>query len=212
MCNQSKIQKFPNASDWPVKGQILGIDEISLDIVTFKETTYQVLTLCLCALFTVFAFFHIVFETSQLVEKYHEFLFEDATFWLPFSVAFTLLCLSVYMIKRITDINLDYLIFNFTSRTIKLRKSIGPFKWIVKYLDFDEIRVITVMTTSQNIRVHGPIHITEHYQFIIAICNDERVLKLSEVVLIEKDEDVEELIEFSKYLAARMKVQFASVI
>ena len=72
MCNQSEIQKFPNASDWPVKGQILGIDEISLDIVTFKETTYQFLTLCLCALLTVFAFFHIVFETSQLVEKYHE--------------------------------------------------------------------------------------------------------------------------------------------
>ena len=73
MCNQSEIQKFPNASDWPVKGQILGIDEISLDIVTFKETTYQVLTLCLCALLTVFAFFHIVFETSQLVENIMNF-------------------------------------------------------------------------------------------------------------------------------------------
>ena len=200
MCNQSEIQKFPNASDWPVKGQILGIDEISLDIVTFKETTYQILTLCLCALLTVFAFFHIVFETSQLVEKYHEFLFEDTTFWIPFSVAFTFLCLSVYMIKRITDINLDYLIFNFTSRTIKLRKSIGPFKWTVKYLDFDEIQAITIMTTSQNVKS------------IVAISNHERILKLSETLLFEEDEELEELVVFSKHLAERMKVEFTFAI
>lgn len=116
------------------------------------------------------------------------------------------------MIKRITDINLDYLIFNFTSRTIKLRKSIGPFKWTVKYLDFDEIQVITVMTTSQKVRVHGPIYVTENYQSIVAIGNDERVLKLSETLLFEEDKELEELVIFSKHLAERMKVEFTFAI